>query len=161
MARARPSRVWPVVGAVVGVLAGALLGYGVANAAMGPIKPPRRFPPLPPGEEPVPLRPPPPAPEAPPPGPLASRLGAFIDQLSDDELEAVRLSMPARWWGYIQGATTMPDDEATIFALTPIGIDLSLWEREQIKTLQNDLVGAIGILDALELKKILEEGGVL
>ena len=124
----------------------------VPGAAGRPDKP--RYP----GEGPAgPLRPDP-TPSA--RGPLALRLSEFIDDLDEDELVAARNSMPPHWWAQILAATQAPDDETFAATFEPIGSDLSTWSDEQREQLQRDLVSSVGVLDAIELRQILQDAGV-
>ncbi len=145
------------MGVFAGVGVVAAIGYGVARAALPEAPKTPRYP-QPPGPQP-PLRPAPV--EDLVLSPLASRLSQLIDSLDDEELQGVRNSMPAHWWTYIAVASQMPDDAGFHFALSPLSIDISLWTEAQQTMLQYDLVGAMGIRKALELRDILRDAGVL
>ena len=144
--------IWTGVGIVTALGVVGALTYRVARAAGRPDKP--RYPT---GPDPGPLRP---TPTTGARGPLATRLSEFIEELDEDELTAARNSMPANWWSSILAATQAPDDEIFTATFGPIGSDLSTWTAEQRKQLQKDLVTSVGVFDAFELKKILQDAGV-
>lgn len=161
MAKVRKKRnlsttTWTILGSLAAITVIGALTYGVARAARrGKVVVPPRYPPDPQAPS-APLRPEPTAPEQPPPGRLARRLRSLLDGLTDAQLQSVRNAMPPAWWAYLINATYMPSDEAFAFALQPMSIDLAIWTEEQRQQLQTDLVSALGIMNALELKEILE-----
>ena len=106
-----------------------------------------------------PLRPPPPPPDAQPPGPAATKLQAFVDSLSDEQLQLVRSAMPERWWGFLAAAVHAPSDALFRFTLGPLKVEYdAIIDKEQF---QSDVVGAIGFGKALEVQAILKEAGVI
>jgi hypothetical protein len=117
----------------------------------------------PPGPGDVPLRPPP-APTTtpsgepmPPPGPLATRVADWMADQDDDELLQARAAMPEHWWELLLLATQMPNDEQVVIVLNPVIVDLSLMDADARRQLQKDLVSAVGVLDALSVKKIFDD----
>lgn len=143
------------VGAVAAIGTLGFVTYRVARAAGRPDTP--RYPPVP-GEAPAgPLRPD--APEI-DPGPLAERLGDLMADLSDDELQAARNSMPPHWWAHIKIATATPDDETFTLALQPIGVELGMWSPSQSAQLRNDLISSVGVIAAMKLQQILSDAGI-
>lgn len=147
---------WTILGSLAAITVIGGVTYGIARAARrGEVVVPPRYPPDP-EAEPAPLRPAAPAPEQPKPGPLARRMRALLAGLSDAQIQSVRNAMPPRWWAWIVNATYMPSDAAFAFALQPMSIDLAIWTAQQREQLQTDLVSALGILNALELKEILD-----
>lgn len=108
-----------------------------------------------------PLRPPPPDPEAPPPGPAAREILAFIDGLTNNELELLRSALPEHWWSYIVTATQMPTDADVQFVFSPATIDYAILTPEAKDQLKDNIVTAVGIFQALELQDILKKVGVM
>lgn len=153
----RGRRVLTAAGILVAVGLVGAVSYGVARAAARPSQP--RYP-SPDGAT-APLRPAPLPAGAPPPGPLASRLGALMTKLSDEELQATRFSLPSHWWSHITLATAAPDDAYFTFLLAPFAAELAAWSPEQRQQLQSDLVASMGLSNALTLQAILQEAGVL
>lgn len=158
--RSSTRKIFSILGIASGAIAGGLLGYGVARAALPKIPPPVRYP-DPASDEHVPLRPQEPTPSDAPPGPLATELATLFKSLDDDELEAARRAMPLDWWKHILAAMDVPSDDEFSVAMTPIREEIGGWSKEQVETLKSDLLGALGVFKAMELKRILEAGGVL
>ncbi len=138
------------------LLAGLAIG-GAGIATYFALRPARAMGPRPTG----PLRPPAPDPELPPPGPLASKLGAFIEGLSDVEVSNLRHVMPSHWWDIFSGASLAAEDEHVYIMFNPMRIDYMTMTPDQQQALQDGLIEAIGYLNAYELQGLLEETQVL
>ena len=129
----------------------------VAGAIYFVSRPAKAMGPMPAG----PLRPPPLPPSSPPPSPGAVRIREFIDGMSDAEIVNLRNALPEHWWDYILSATMQTSDPMIAVAMNPAQIDYAAMDSQQREQLQADLLGAVGMLNALELKGILEDHGVI
>ncbi len=134
---------------IAAVVAGAGVFFATRKAKAAP--------PIPAG----PLRPPPVPADAPAPGPAARRLQSFIDGLSDTQVAALRAAMPSHWWGFMAAAVQMPDDGGVTFVFGPARIDYSVMTEQQRDSLEDGIIDAVGYWNALELKSILVEVGVI
>lgn len=134
---------------IAAVVAGAGVFFATRKAKAAP--------PIPAG----PLRPPPVPADAPAPGPAARRLQTFIDGLSDTQVAALRAAMPSHWWDFMAAAVQMPDDGGVTFVFGPARIDYSVMTEQQRDSLEDGIIDAVGYWNALELKSILVEVGVI
>jgi hypothetical protein len=157
-------RTWPIVAAVG---TGVIVGVSTALVARRVLARAAIIPTYAPGEP--PLRPPPPdepipgAPSVPdgPPGPLATELSALIDAQSDAELAHTRAILPAGWWSYVLAATRAPTDDAFRLVLNPTIVDVEMMSDEEKDELEDNLVEALGLMDALRLRSIMSRAGAV